>query len=56
VQHQLPDAVSVLDGTCGGLCGSDAVENFKQRVAMPGVSVKGAAELIGYTDGFGHGT
>src|SRR6266404_1852079 len=55
VQNQFPDAVSVFEGTCGSLRGSDTVENFKQRVAMPGVSMKGAAELIGDAGGFGHG-
>jgi hypothetical protein len=54
VQNQFPDAVDMLDGTCGGLCSSDTVENLQQRVAMPSVSVKGAAKLIGNASGFRH--
>jgi len=46
--------VSVLDGTRGSLGGSDTVEYFQERVAMPGVSMKGAAKLIGDASGFGH--
>jgi proteic killer suppression protein len=37
------------------LCGGDAVEDFEQRVTVPGISRKSAAELVGDTSGLGHG-
>jgi hypothetical protein len=34
--------------------GINAIQKFEDRVAMPGISVKGAAYLVGETCSFGH--
>src|SRR5579864_6513848 len=54
VQNEFPDAVRVRYGMGFGHLGIDALEQFKKRVAMPGLSIKGTAYLVGKTGGFGH--
>jgi hypothetical protein len=52
MQHQFPDAVRVLDRMGGSHLGINATEDFKKRVAMPSLSIKGTAYLIGKTGTF----
>jgi hypothetical protein len=54
MQHKFPDAVRVLDRMGGCHFGINAIEEFEYGVAMPGISIKGTAHLIGKTGSFRH--
>src|SRR5277367_5420515 len=54
MQNQLPDAVRLLDGMSRGGFGIHVGQNLQQRVAVPGISFEGTAELVSQTGGFGH--
>jgi hypothetical protein len=54
VENEFPDAMCVLNGVGGRYFGIDAMEKFAHRVAMPGVSLKSAADLVGEADSFRH--
>jgi hypothetical protein len=46
--------VRVLDGVSGCHLGIDTINDFEDRVAMPGISIKRTAYLVGKTGSFGH--
>src|SRR3954466_4359930 len=55
VQHQFPDGMSMLHGPRCSLRGGHAVKDLKERIAMPRVTAKCTAELVGDAGSFGHG-
>src|SRR5580698_9456422 len=54
VQRELPDAVRVFDGMCRCHLCIDAIEDFEKRIAVPGLSIKGTAYLVGKARSFRH--
>jgi hypothetical protein len=54
VEEKFPDAMRVFDGMSSGLRGCDSLKNFEEGVAVPGLAIKGAAQIVGDVAGFGH--
>jgi len=54
VKNEFPDAVRILDRMCGCTLGIDAFEDFDDRVAVPGLSIKSTADLVSKSGSFGH--
>jgi hypothetical protein len=46
MQNQFPNAVRVLYGMSRSHRSIDTLQNFDDRIAMPGLSIKGTAYLI----------
>jgi hypothetical protein len=55
MEQKLPDAVSVFNGVGGRGFGVHVSQYLEHGIAVPGTSLKGAAELVSEAERFSHG-